>query len=174
VVTGLSPVGIRHDPRRTDQRIECFSSNFEANAHTTEWLKKEQLLGMVVKLSLGGGTALYDALATASKERMGSRIWQKPTRRVLLLISDGEDNLSHITRDEAASEALKAGAVIFSIDTDLSGMSYRGVKTLESLAKLTGGEFFGQVGGKDAAKVFASIRELMDGMYYLSYAKRDG
>jgi hypothetical protein len=41
------------------------------------------------------------------------------------------------------------------------------------LAKLTGGEFFGQVSGKDAAKVFVSTHELIDGMYYLSYVPPD-
>ncbi len=61
------------------------------------------------------------------------------TRRVLVLISDGDDNLSHITRDEAVSEALKSGAVIFAINTGTSGMATRGEKIMEYMAKLTGG-----------------------------------
>ena len=95
------------------------------------------------------------------------------TRRILVLISDGEDNLSHITRDEAASEALRAGAVIFTMDTELSGMSLKGEKVMENFAKLTGGESFSQVGRNDLPKVFASIKEMMDGMYYLRYVPPD-
>jgi Ca-activated chloride channel homolog len=150
-----------------------FFLKFDATAQTTPWLTKEQLQGADIKVGIGGGTALYDALAVACKKRMERRDWRKPTRRVLLLISDGEDNLSHITRDDAVSEALKSGAVIFTIDTELSGMSYRGAKVMENFAKLTGGESFTQVESKGMPKVLASIKELIDGMYYISYLPPD-
>jgi len=150
-----------------------FFVKFNVAPQATEWLKREQLRGATLPGSIGGGTALYDALAMACKERMGPRDWQKPARRILVLISDGEDNLSHITRDEAALEALRAGAVIFTIDTDLSGMSYRGLKIMQNLAEATGGEPFTQVSGNDGPKVFASIKDMMDGMYYLRYAPPD-
>jgi hypothetical protein len=90
-----------------------------------------------------------------------------------VLISDGEDNLSHITRDQAASEALRAGAVIFTIDTELSGMSYRGVKIMQTLAEVTGGESFSQVGTKEVPKVFASVEGMIESMYYLTYVPPD-
>ena len=152
---------------------QVFFLKFRDEPQATGWLKKEQLQGTTIKVGIGGGTALYDALAMASKQRMGPRDWRKPTRRVLVLISDGEDNMSRITRDDAASEALRAGAVIFTIDTELSGMSYKGVKILEYYAKLTGGESFTQVDSKDMPKVLAKVQELMDGMYYLSYVPPD-
>jgi Ca-activated chloride channel family protein len=88
----------------------------------------------------------------ACKERLGPPDRQKPARRILVLISDGEDNQSHVTREAAASEALRAGAVIFTIDTDLSGMSYRGLRIMESLAEVTCGESFTQVGRREVPK----------------------
>jgi Ca-activated chloride channel family protein len=156
--------------RGADDRV--FFLTFDATPHATEWLKKEQLLGTPVKVRVGGGTALYDAVTMACKQRMGPRDWQKPTRRVLLLISDGEDNQSHVTRDEAASEALRAGAVLFTMDTGPS-MSDRGGQIMQSLARLTGGKSFSPVGRNDVRKVFAMIHELIDGMYYLSYVPPD-
>lgn len=150
-----------------------FFLQFRDEPQATGWLRKDQLQGATIKVGIGGGTALYDALAMACQQRMGPRDWRKPTRRVLLLISDGDDNESHITRDDAASEALKSGAVIFTIDTELSGMSYRGVKVMENFAKVTGGESFTQVDRKNMAKVLASIQELIEGMYYLSYVPPD-
>jgi Ca-activated chloride channel homolog len=156
------------------QEDRVFFLEFAGTVRTTPRLTKEQLHGAGIKVGIGGGTALYDALAVACKERLGPSDWQKPTRRVLLLISDGEDNQSHITRDDAVSEALKSGAVIFTIDTDLSGMSYRGLKILEYIATRTGGESFTQVGSKDMPKVLTSVQERMDGMYYLSYVPPDG
>jgi VWFA-related protein len=156
------------------QEDRVFFLKFEATAQMTGWLKKEELQGTTVKVGIGGGTALYDALAIACKQRMGPRDWRKPTRRVLVLISDGSDNLSHSTRDEAASAALRAGAVIFTINTESSGVSLtKGEKVMENFAKLTGGESFNRLSRNDMPKVFASIREMMDGMYYLSYVPPD-
>lgn len=107
---------------------------------------------------------------THNQQRFGPRDWSKPTCRVLVLISDGEDNLSHVTRDEALLEALKAGTVIFAIDTREAGIESRGDKIMQNFAKLTGGEFFRGVGRKE---IFARIKESIDGMYYLSYAPPD-
>jgi VWFA-related protein len=150
-----------------------FFLQFDSTPQPTEWLKREQLQRPPFTVRVGGGTALYDAVAVACRDRMGSRDWQKPTRRILVLISDGDDNQSHITREQAASEALKAGAVIFAIDTEPSGISYKGAKVMQTFAEVTGGEYFGQVGKKDAPKVFASIKQMMDSMYYLRYVPPD-
>jgi Ca-activated chloride channel family protein len=119
-----------------DDRV--FILQFAATPHATGWLTREQLQSAPVKASIGGGTALYDAVAMACKERMGPIDRQKPVaRRILVLISDGEDNRSHVTHEVAASEALRAGAVVFTIDTDLSRMSYRGLRIMERLAEVT-------------------------------------
>jgi Ca-activated chloride channel family protein len=155
-----------------------FFLKFREEPQATPWLKKEQLPGATIKVGVGGGTALYDALGMACKERMGPRDWRKTTRRILVLISDGEDNMSQITRDDAASEALKSGAVIFTIDTKspdmpLTDLDRKGKKIMETFAKLTGGESFSQLSKKDVPKVFASIKEEINGMYYLSYVPPD-
>jgi VWFA-related protein len=147
----------------------AFFLKFDARPQATEWLRKDQLQGTTTKVEIGGGTALYDALAMACQQRMGPRDWSKPTRRVLLLISDGEDNLSHFTRADAASEAIKAGVVIFTINTDASGKLLRGEKVMENLSTLIGGESFSGT----SRKVFATIQESIDGMYYLSYVPPD-
>lgn len=150
-----------------------FLLNFESAPHATGWLKKEQLQTFAIPIRIGGGTALYDALAMASKERMGPRDWRKPTRRVLVLITDGVDNLSYASRDEAVSEALRSGAVILTINTTNYNGVYRGEKIMEYWAKLTGGESFSRLSQQDVPKVFARIQELIDGMYYLSYVPPD-
>lgn len=158
--------------RGTEDRV--FFLTFDSTPHATEWLKKEQLPSTEVPVRIGGGTALYDALATACKQRMGPRDWQRPTRRVLLLISDGEDNLSHITRDAAAVEMLRAGAMLFTINSDQSpGGSSRGEQIMEAFSKLTGGRSFSPRAGNEIPKVFAGIEELIEGMYYLRYIPPD-
>jgi hypothetical protein len=126
-----------------------FVLNFEATSQATGWLKKEQLQTFTIPIRIGGGTALYDALVMAGKERMGPRDWRKPTRRMLVLVSDGEDNLSYATRDD------------------------RGEKIMEYWAKLTGGESFSRLSRSDIPKVFTNIKELIEGMHYLRYLPPD-
>lgn len=154
-----------------DPEDRVFFLKFEATSQATGWMKKEQLQTYTLSIRIGGGTALYDALVMACKQRMGQRDWRKPTRRVLVLISDGEDNLSYATRDEAVSEALRAGAAIFTINTTSYNGAYRGEKIMEYWAQLTGGESFSRL--SSMPKVFASIKEAIEGMYYLSYVPPD-
>jgi len=153
--------------RGPEDRI--FFLTFATKTEATGWLKKEQLGGVSLNVKMGGGTALYDSVAIACRERMGARDWNKPTRRVLIVISDGDDNLSHITRDDAASEALKSGVVMFTLSTRMSGNRVRGERILEYWARVTGGEFFTSLTRKEIPKVFARIKEMSDGMYYASY-----
>lgn len=145
-----------------------FFLTFDVSPHATGWLNKEQLERTTPKVLVGGGTAVYDAVAVACQQRMGPPVWQKPARRVLLLISDGEDNQSHVSRDDAILEALKAGTVILTINPS-NAVPARGEDTLEKFSKLTGGESFSGFSRKDLPKVFSSIQELIDGMYYVTY-----
>ena len=155
--------------KRPDDRV--FFLRFDVTPEATGWLSKEQLAGFTLKLDIGGGTALYDALASACRNRMGPRDWAKPTRRVLVVISDGDDNQSHTTRQEALSEALRSGAVIFALDTELQLMGHdRGARILQEWATLTGGRFFEDVSSKRSPKVFTEVRDLIDNMYYLTYS----
>jgi len=146
-----------------------FFLKFDATPLVTGWMKKEQLQTFTFPVRFGAGTALYDALAAACKERMGQRDWRKPTRRVIVLISDGEDNLSHIRRDEATTVALRSGLVIFTIDTATHNGAGGGEKVMEYLAKSTGGEFFDRPSIRDMPKVLSTIEEVIGGMYYLTY-----
>ena len=156
--------------RRPEDRV--FFLTFDVTPTATAWLNKEQLAGFSFNLRVGGGTALYDAVAAACKERMGPRDASKPTRRVLVVISDGDDNQSHITRDQAALEALNSGAVMFAISTGTQRSVRPGVsgeEILERWAKLTGGQFVAGLTGKNSPKIFAEILQLIDGIYYASY-----
>ena len=74
-----------------------------------------------MKQRAGGGTALYDAVyqGCAAARARGPRRWTRRTdvRRVLVVISDGDDNLSRHSRSEALEMAQRAGIVIYTIST---------------------------------------------------------
>jgi len=155
-----------------DDRV--FILPFATFSQATDWLTREQLPKIQLKLKLGGATALYDAVAAACKGRMGLIAQERPAaRRVLVLVSDGDDNQSHITLEAAASEALRSGTVIFTINTDLTGMPHKGSKALKVLAEMTGGESFNEVGGREIPKVFDAIQQMLGGMYYLTFVPPD-
>jgi hypothetical protein len=51
----------------------AFFLTFDQKAGATGWLKKEQIAAVPIRTDKGGGTALYDAVAVACRERMGPR-----------------------------------------------------------------------------------------------------
>lgn len=147
-----------------------FFMTFSDQPKTTRWLKKEDLAGVSVDITFDGGTALYDSIVLACKQ-LGPPDRQHPSRRVLILITDGEDDASHIPLTWAESEVLKSSVVIFAVSTQESPMhaSRRGTRALEQLATVAGGESFTWLGRNDMPKAFATIKELLQGMYYANY-----
>src|ERR1700731_2814909 len=76
----------------------------------------------IVKTRAGGGTAVYDAIYDACNKEL-SHPPRPPgdqpdvVRRVMILISDGDDNLSNHTRSEAIEMAQRYSVVIYTIST---------------------------------------------------------
>ena len=65
-----------------------FFMEFDSKPRSTPWLRAE-LAGVPTKVTGTGGTALYDAISAACNQKMGEPDSNKPTRRVLIVISDG-------------------------------------------------------------------------------------
>jgi Ca-activated chloride channel homolog len=87
----------------------------------------------------GGGTAVYDAIEQTCKQMLSrSRNLDKP-RRVILVISDGEDNQSHVTHTKAEEAAIEEGVSIFSIVTKSSLGGPRDESFLKDASQRTGG-----------------------------------
>src|SRR5947207_15984672 len=82
----------------------------------------------IVKTRAGGGTAVYDAIYTACQKEL-SHPPRPPgdqpdvVRRVMILISDGDDNLSNHTRAEAIEIAQRTSVVIYTISTSTQWVS---------------------------------------------------
>ncbi len=153
----------------------AFFLTFSDKPAATKWLKNEDLTGFSIDVAYGRGTALYDSIVVACQQRFGLPDRQHPSRRVLVVISDGEDNFSHMPRTLAESEALKSGVLIFSVSTQESPMreNPRGTKALERIAADTGGQSFTGLSRSDMPKVFAAMQQFIDGMYYASYVPPD-
>jgi len=137
---------------------------------TQDFTDKVPLLSAgVQRLSNGGGTALYDAIYTACKDKLLREHSEHPIRKALVILSDGEDNQSQYTRAQAIEMAQRAEVLIYAISTDDSGLILRGDKVLEDLASATGGRAFFPYKMKDITHSFAAIEDELRSQYDVSY-----
>ncbi len=97
---------------------QVFIEKFDVLPESTDFVSKQQFSGIKLNLAPEGGTALYDALRFACDQRIKGG----PSHdffRVILLLSDGGDNASRNTRNDAIASALRAGVVnVFAVSTD--------------------------------------------------------
>jgi VWFA-related protein len=150
----------------TPEVTQDFTDNTEALAHGVHDLRP------------GGGTALYDALYFACRDKLLKTAKGLTVRRAIILLSDGDDNQSHVTREEAIEMAQRAEAIIYTISTNVSGTKGQGDKVLERIADATGGHAFFPFQIRDVANAFAEIQDELRSQYAISYKpadfKRDG
>jgi Ca-activated chloride channel family protein len=131
------------------------------------------LSAAVQRLNDGGGTALYDAIYKACKEKLLRERSDHPIRKAIVILSDGEDNQSEYTRGQAIEMAQRAEVLIYAISTDDSGLILRGDKVLEDLASATGGRAFFPFKMKDITHSFAAIEDELRSQYAVSYKPSD-
>src|SRR5579872_3301973 len=127
----------------------------------------------VRKLHDGGGTALYDAVYRACKDKFLKDRPERPVRKAIIIVSDGEDNQSEFSKAQAIEMAQRAEVIIYAISTDDSGLVMRGDKVLEQLAKATGGRAFFPFKMKDITHSFAAIEDELRSQYVVSYKPAD-
>jgi Ca-activated chloride channel homolog len=127
----------------------------------------------VHELRPGGGTAVYDALYYACRDKLLKAPKTATVRRAIVLLSDGEDNQSHVTREEAIEMAQRAEAIVYTISTNVSGTKGPGDKVLERIADATGGRAFFPFQIRDVTNAFAEIQEELRSQYAISYKPAD-
>ena len=124
-------------------------------------------------LRSGGGTALYDAIYRAAREKFLKDHPDHPARKAIIVVSDGEDNQSEYSRSQAIEMAQRAEVIIYAISTDDSGLILRGDRVLEQLAEATGGRAFFPYKMKDITHAFAAIEDELRSQYAISYKPAD-
>ena len=133
-----------------------------------------QLLSAGVhNLQDGGGTALFDAVYKTCHDKLLKDKSEHPVRKAIIILSDGEDNQSEVSKAQAIEMAQRAEVIIYAISTDDSGLILRGDKTLEQLAEATGGRAFFPFKMKDITHSFAAIEDELRSQYVVSYKPAD-
>ena len=93
-------------------------------------------------LQAAGGTALFDAIIEACQKNLLAAPGPGIPRRVLVVFSDGDDNLSKHSLEQAIDVALRADARIFAISSNGYGMKAPGDDVLKRLVEETNGRMY--------------------------------
>src|SRR5580704_15860286 len=173
-------------------RDEAFLMSFDDEPQVLQGFTGDTgaLRDQILKTRAGGGTAVYDAIIAAC-ERELSHPPRPPgdqpdvVRRVMILISDGEDNLSTHTRAEAIEMAQRFSVVIYTISTSTQWIQLsqtnpdkladrkthltEGDKILADLAEETGGRAFFPYHVDDLDQSFQDIGDELRNQYSIAY-----
>ncbi|MEP6537977.1 MAG: VWA domain-containing protein [Bryobacteraceae bacterium] len=137
-----------------------------------------KLTNAIRSLRPGGGTALFDAIFFACRDKLMQDQPQHKFRRAMVILSDGDDNQSKYTRDQALEMAHKADVAIYNISTNITRIQSDGDKVLKYLSLETGGLTFFPFKVQDLAQSFENIANELRHQYNVLYrpdpVKTDG
>ena len=125
--------------RASNPRDEIFVVNFSQNSYLDQDFTSDVRLlqAALHQVSAKGSTALYDAVVASSVHLKNNTNLEK---KVLLVITDGQDNMSEQTLQEASRRLEQAnGPTLYAIGLLGSGMQRSGRDALQDLAGGTGG-----------------------------------
>jgi len=153
----------------------AFVMGFDVTPDVTQnWTNDIDALETGVnQLRPGGGTALFDAVYTACRDKLLTERGPEPVRKALILISDGDDDQSRVYLSEAIKECQRADTIIYSISTNWTPSRGPGDKNMQELAVETGGEVFFPPSVDDMATSFSSIETELRSQYELDYTPAD-
>jgi Ca-activated chloride channel family protein len=123
----------------------------------------------VNRMRPGGGTALFDAVYTACRDKLLTERGQEPVRKAMILISDGDDNQSRVHPDEAIKECQRAETIIYGISTNWTPSRGKGDKVLSDMSEATGGQVFFPPSVEEMSNSFKQIEEELRSQYALTY-----
>ena len=161
-------------PGRDQAFVLGFGSEIEVAQDYSD--DPEQLAAGVAALHNGGATAFFDAIQKACDKLSAAREGE-PAARVLIVLSDGDDNASKTTLAQVIDRAQVRDVTIYTVNTSISGrtndqgeiQSRPSDLALKRLAEETGGRSFSELNTRELKKAFSAIEQEMRNRYALSY-----
>jgi Ca-activated chloride channel family protein len=160
--------------RRNDQvLLATFDSDVELLHDFTD--VEEPLIRSIRKVKAGGHTRLYDGVYRVIEEKLSAGDILK-ARRVMVVLSDGEDTASERSLKDAIDIAQRHDVTVFGISTkNFSGVGAGVVessddKELRRLCNETGGEFFLPSQRQGLEEALTAVADGLGNGYLLYYA----
>jgi VWFA-related protein len=120
-----------------------------------------------------GGTALFDAVYTACRDKLMTERGPDPVRKAIVLISDGDDDQSRVYLDEAVKECQRSETIIYAVSTNWTPSRGKGDDVLAKMAAETGGQALFPPSVEDMSASFSNIEEELRSQYALTYTPAD-
>jgi Ca-activated chloride channel family protein len=154
-------------PRQDRAMVVSYDTQAELVTDLTDDV--QALQKALQNLRPGGGTAMFDALFFACRDKLMQDQPRHKFRRAIVILGDGEDNNSRYTRDQALEMAQKADVVIYTISTNITKIETDGDKILKYLALETGGLSFFPFKPQDLVQSFENISNELRHQYSILY-----
>ena len=115
-----------------------------------------------------GSTAIWDSIAVICKNVLGRSYTQR--RRAIILLTDGQDTSSRLSRASAIDQAIEAETVVYAIG--IGDRKYDGInkKVLDDIAEKTGGRAFYPKKSSDLVVAFQEIEQELRSQYLIAYS----
>jgi Ca-activated chloride channel family protein len=157
------------------QNDKAFVMGFDVVPNLTQdWTNNlEGLETGINRLRPGGGTAMFDAVYTACRDKLLSQRGVEPVRKAMILITDGDDNQSRVHEDEAIKMCQRAETIIYAISTNWTPSRGKGDKVLADMATATGGQVFFPPSVEEMSASFKDIQAELRSQYLLTYTPAD-
>ncbi len=159
--------------RASNSQDAAFIVNFSDDAYIDQDLTSNisELERGLSHIDSKGSTALYDAVAASANELANHA---KQPKQVLLIITDGEDNASRLTLQQAVQRVQSLGGpVVYSIgllfDEDNKEKSHRAKEALEQLSQETGGIAYFPHSLQDVNEIAAEVARDIRNQYTIGY-----
>lgn len=158
----------------TDKKDLAFVIGFNCAVLVAQDFTADQTLTAraLTQLAPGGGTALWDAVAYAA-DKLASHPEEQPVARVLVVISDGEDNSSSASLQEAIWAAQRGEVAVYTVSTKEGARDEIdpkvGTPALKALAAQTGGALFNSGSIRDLERRLGDLQQVLRGRYLVYY-----
>jgi VWFA-related protein len=159
-------------PKKDKALLITFDSAIEL---VQDYSDHPELLAKAIRqIRPGGGTKMLDSIYLACQEKLKA----ETGRKIIILISDGDDNLSLETVSSTLEMAQRSDVAVFAISTNSSGFfgltAPKADKLLKRLAEETGGRAFFPFRAEDLSQSFQDISAELRSQYSLAYRSSNG
>jgi Ca-activated chloride channel family protein len=129
------------------------------------------LAAAVSKLTAAGGTSIFDALYKTSRDKLAGT---DEARRVVILITDGDDTTSLASSEQAIEMAIRNNVTVYGIRLpdahSLNARNQQGKPVLARLSEATGGrQFYFDSGAGQLADIFKQLQDEVRSQYSIGY-----
>ncbi len=152
-----------------------FVAGFADSLNVTQTFTgdRDQLGKAAEKLTNGGGTALFDAVSRACW-MLAAYPEHERVARVLVVLSDGEENASHTSLRQTIRDVEATGVTVYTISTkEGQSVTTEADKVLKTLAERSGGEAFFPGDMPTLSKSFDRLRDEIRSRYLIAYRPAD-